>query len=279
MANDELAARLGVAMERWSLDAAVPVAETATSWVLRATSATGVHALKLLKPYGFDEINGARLMQWWGGEGAARIDAIDGHDVLMEWLDGGTLGDVVRADNGRDGEATDVLCDVVAKLHRARAAQLPALTPFDQWFRPLLDADLGFLPPNARPMWRRVQAILVALLVSTVKHQPVHGDLHHDNVIGGAGTWRVIDPKGLIGDPVFDVANIFRNPYGAGEMVFRTERIDSLASTFALRFGWERRRILEWACVLTAISAVWNEKSGFDWELRMLPALLAALDQ
>ena len=32
--NDELAARLGAAMQRWSLSDAEPVAETATSWVL-----------------------------------------------------------------------------------------------------------------------------------------------------------------------------------------------------------------------------------------------------
>ena len=131
------AARLAAAMDRWSLDAAMPVAETATSWVLRATSARGAHALKLLKPYGHDEINGARLMQYWGGDGAARIDAIEGHDVLMEWLDGGTLGDVVRGDHSRDGEAIDVLCDVLAALHRRRPGPLPELWPMEGWMKPL----------------------------------------------------------------------------------------------------------------------------------------------
>ena len=54
MANDELAVRLGAAMERWSLSDAEPVSETPTSWVLKATSPAGPYALKLLKPYGFD---------------------------------------------------------------------------------------------------------------------------------------------------------------------------------------------------------------------------------
>lgn len=278
--SGEVSARLGAAMARWSLDAAIPVAETATSWVLRATSARGAHALKLLKPYGHDEINGARLMQWWGGDGAARIDAIEGFDVLMEWLDGGTLGDVVRGDNARDGEATEVLCDVVTQLHRGRVEPLPDLWPLEGWMEPLRASDLMFLPVEVRPLWVRVQGMLRDLLATTSDPRPLHGDLHHDNVIGGDGSWRVIDPKGLLGDPAFDVANIFRNPYAVGDIVFEPQRIEGLARRFADRFGWTRRRILEWACVLNGISAVWTPPgSNFDWELRMMPVLLGVVDR
>lgn len=279
--NDELAARIGAAMARWSLSDAEPVAETRTSWVLRVMSPGGPHGLKLLKPYGADEINGARLMQWWAGDGAAAIEAIDGDDILMEWLEGGTLGHLVRADFGRDAEATDVLCDVVAKLHRQRPRPVPDLWPLEGWMKPLLDSKVTFLPVGARPRWERVQTILVALLASTTDPVPLHGDLHHDNVLGGPVNWRVIDPKGLFGDPVFDVANLFRNPHNAGALVLQPERIERLTATFAERFGWSRRRILEWAAVLVAISAIWNktEANGFEWELKMLPMVLGVLER
>jgi streptomycin 6-kinase len=274
-------ARLGAAMARWSLDAAMPVAETATSWVLRATSARGAHALKLLKPYGHDEISGARLMQYWGGDGGARIDAIHEHDVLMEWLDGGTLGDLVRADHARDGDALDVLCDVLAALHKRRTGPVPELWPMEHWMKPLADSDLTFLPANMRPLWARAQQMLADLLVTTTDPRPLHGDLHHDNVIGGRDRrWRAIDPKGLFGDPVFDGANIFRNPYPADELVFQPGRIDAVANRLSERLGWPRRRILQWACVLNAISAVWTPKgSNFNWEMKMAPVLLAAVDR
>lgn len=279
--DDELAARLGAAMARWSLDAAMPAAETATSWVLRATSATGTHALKLLKPYGHDEISGARLMQYWAGDGAARIDAIDGHDVLMEWLEGGTLGEIVRVDNGRDAAAIDVLCDVLTGLHKPRMAPLPDLIPLEQQMAPLRNSDLVFLPQEVRPAWRRAQSMLADLLATTNQRLPLHGDLHHDNVIGDDERgWRVIDPKGLIGDPVFDGANLFRNPYPADALVFRPERIEALADRLSTRLGWPRRRILQWACVLNAISAVWTPQgSNFNWEMKMAPVLLAAVDR
>ena len=281
MANDELAVRLGAAMERWSLSDAEPVSETPTSWVLKATSPAGPYALKLLKPYGFDEINGARLMQWWGGDGAAAIEAIDGHDVLMEWLEGDTLADRVRADNSRDPEATEVFCDVVARLHSKRDAAPPELWTLDYWMRQLQQSDLSFLPAAARPLWQRAQAILDDLLATTTVRAPLHGDLHHENVIGSGSHWRVIDAKGLIGDPLYEVANIFRNPHGAEELALRPGRINRLADTFERRLGWNARRVMQWAVVHSAISAIWDHAAGrlFQFELRLLPVLLAAVDR
>jgi streptomycin 6-kinase len=280
-ADAEIERKLREAVARWSLDAVEPFADTATSRVFRARTAGRRVALKILKPYGADEINGARLMVWYAGEGSAEILGVEDETILMEWLDGGTLGDLVRADNSRDGEATDILCEVVARLHRRRSMPLPPLQPLEQSMRPLLHSDLAFLPAEARPRWERARQLVAGLLASTANAGPLHGDLHHDNVLRGAASWQVIDPKGLIGDPVFDVANIFRNPYGADHLAFDPARIDGLADRFADRFDWPRRRILEWAAGLTAISAIWNSArpDGSDWERRMLPLLLAAIDR
>ena len=48
------------------------------------------------------------LMSWYGGEGAATVFEIHGDTIFMEWLDGGTLGDPVRA--GHDAEGTIAIC-------------------------------------------------------------------------------------------------------------------------------------------------------------------------
>jgi len=42
----------------------------------------------------------------------------------------------------------------------------------------------------------------------------LHGDLHHDNMLlDRGGTYRIIDPKGVIGDPVFDVMRFIINEF------------------------------------------------------------------
>ena len=45
----------------------------------------------------------------------------------------------------------------------------------------------------------------------------LHGDLHHYNILlGNEGRWRVIDPKGVVGDPVFDIPRFILNEFADG---------------------------------------------------------------
>ena len=42
----------------------------------------------------------------------------------------------------------------------------------------------------------------------------LHGDLHHDNILLGANNeYKLIDPKGVLGDPIFDIARFMINEY------------------------------------------------------------------
>jgi len=42
----------------------------------------------------------------------------------------------------------------------------------------------------------------------------LHGDLHHDNILLGANNrYRIIDPKGVVGDPVFDIPRFILNEF------------------------------------------------------------------
>ena len=43
----------------------------------------------------------------------------------------------------------------------------------------------------------------------------LHGDLHHDNILlEGDNRYRIIDPKGVIGDGVFDIPRFILNEFG-----------------------------------------------------------------
>jgi len=280
VAEDDTARKLREATARWTLDAIVPVADTATSRVFRARSAGRRVALKILKPYGADEINGAHVMAWYGGSGSAEILGIEDHTILMEWLDGGPLADIIRKDNARDDEATAILCAVASALLQDRPGSIPTLMPLELKMQPLLASDLGFIPEQHRPAARRAQAMCADLLATTSVRRPLHGDFHHDNVVGSARGWLAIDPKGLVGDPHYEVANVFRNPYGAGELAIRPARIAALADAFAARLGLERKRLLQWAAAHATISAIWDRNAGnpFDFNLVVLPRLLAAAD-
>ncbi|MBS4219497.1 phosphotransferase [Bacillus sp. FJAT-49711] len=43
----------------------------------------------------------------------------------------------------------------------------------------------------------------------------LHGDFHHDNILlCSDGKYKIIDPKGVVGDPIFDVPRFILNEFG-----------------------------------------------------------------
>ena len=83
-----------------------------------------------------DERIGGSVMQWWNGEGAARVLARDGVAVLLERAEG-PASLAVMSRTGRDDEACAILCTVAARLHGHRSNPPPDLLPLVQWFRDL----------------------------------------------------------------------------------------------------------------------------------------------
>jgi streptomycin 6-kinase len=271
---------LADAVERWALANPTPIAETASSVVYRAEHGEhGLVALKLLKPgVGDDEARGGALLAWYGGHGAAKVFGVTPEAVLMEWLAGGTLGDVARA--GRDDRATLVLADVVERLHARRKAAPPELTPLRRRFASRFKLGPKAWPEGARPLVIRASAIAQELLGADRPAVPLHGDIHHDNILSSGESWVAIDPKGLIGDPAYDYANSFQNPERAEALVLDAGRITRHASALAERTGIDRRLLLAWAVAHTALSGAWNIEDGnrCSHQASMLALLLPALE-
>lgn len=272
---------LSRAMIRWSLTKSTLVAETATSSIFRVEqNGRNFAVLKILKPLAAEEERrGAMLMNWYGGEGAATIFDMHGDTIFMEWLDGGTLGDPVRA--GKDDEATIAIATIVTNLHRTRADIPAGLQPLRERFQALFDTDVRSWPHTARDLYARAGGIALKLFDRPSAQIPLHGDLHHDNILSSDRGWLAIDPKGLIGDPLYEVANIFRNPHGATHLVANPRRIAALADTFEARLGFNRKRMLGYAAAHSALSACWDLAAGnpIATDLAVLPHLLSAYDK
>jgi streptomycin 6-kinase len=218
-----------------------------------------------------EERFGGALMAWWGGEGAARVLAHAGDALLMERADGGrSLADLAR--NGRDDEASRIICATIARLHAPRDKPLPDLVPLTRWFRELEPAAgrhgglLSLAAATARELLANPQEVGV-----------LHGDIHHGNVLDfGERGWLAIDPKRLVGERGFDYANLFCNPdhetaTDAGR--FR-RRIEVVAGTARL----ERRRLLQWVLAWAGLSAVWFMSDGVHPGTDFAVAALAAAE-
>ena len=272
---------LSRAMIRWSLTKSTPLAETDRSAIFRVEqNGRNFAVLKILKAAAApEERRGAQLLNWYDGEGAATIFDVHGDTIFMEWLDGGTLGDAVRA--GHDEQATIALCALTASLHRPRPDAPEDLTPLRERFAPLFDTDARLWPHTARDLFARASGIARKLFDRPTAQMPLHGDLHHDNILSSDRGWLAIDPVGLLGDPLYDLANAFRHPVGIPDLVKDQRRIHALADAFAARLGYNRKRLLGWAAAHSALSACWDLAAGepIAVDLVVLPLLLSAHDQ
>ncbi|HKD30021.1 MAG TPA: aminoglycoside phosphotransferase family protein [Xanthobacteraceae bacterium] len=215
-----------------------------------------------------EEVGGA-LMEWWGGEGAARVLAIERNAILLERAQGkASLADFAR--HGRDDEASRIICAVVTKLHAPRTEPPPYLVPLQRWFRelkPAAAAHGGILAASA--------ATARELLAAHREVVALHGDIHHGNILDfGERGWLAIDPKGLIGERGFDYANLFCNPdYETASAPGRLAcQIEVVAGTARL----ERRRLLEWVLAWAGLSAAWHMGDGTPPETALLVAEIAA---
>ncbi|KKC33383.1 hypothetical protein WH91_09330 [Devosia psychrophila] len=237
-------------------------------------------ALKILKQLAVEEKRrGSALLNWYGGEGAATVFDMHGDTIFLEWLDGGTLGQPVRA--GKDDEGTIAIATVVASLHRPRPDAPENLQPLRTRFQTLFDTDVRVWPHTARDLYARASGIAFKMFDRPSAQIPLHGDLHHDNILSSDRGWLAIDPKGLIGDPAYELANVFINPVDALHIAADPRRIAARVDILAQRLGYSRKRILGWAAAHAALSACWTLADGkaITAQLACLPHLLSAYDQ
>lgn len=173
-----------------------------------------------------------------GGTPILRSDPSTGA-ILMPRLRPGTM--LAEAGLG-DLDALDICADLILRM---REAPLAPGIPLETWYRQLEALPSGDLVEKARAVY----ADLVPCQSPSVL---LHGDFHHFNILRHGDEWLAIDPKGLVGDPAFEIVGFMRNPdpggLNASMMAARLER-------FAKRLANPIDRLWGWAFTETVLCA------------------------
>jgi streptomycin 6-kinase len=205
-------------------------------------------------------------LRLFDGRGAAQlIDADEERSaLLLERLEPGTkLSELCETD---DEGATDAAVGVMRSLRRPAppAHDFPTVADWGRGFarhRASFDGKTGPLPPR---LFDEAEALFRELNDSAAEPVLLHGDLHHGNIIAASREpWLAIDPKGIVGEPAYEVGALLRNPVGAilswPNLARVTER---RVHQLSAELEFERERVRGWGLSQAMLAAVWSCEDG-----------------
>jgi len=199
------------------------------------------------------EMHALKLFAGNGCVALLHADAEQGALLLQRIVPGTSLKTLPPE---QDRHAAEITSQVIKKLQHqsARNPQQEGVPRVENWLTTL---DKNWDLPQQHLV--KARALKNHLLATTTHTVVLHGDLHNDNILScGDNEWLAIDPKGVIGDQVYEVGAAIYNPIpeavdrNTAKKIMR-DRIDICAESL----GFDRQRIVDWAFVQVVLRSCW----------------------
>lgn len=255
--------------KRWSLTVRSPFPNLSYNYVAPATRADGsecVLKLGVVNPELLCEIEALRL---YDGHGIACLFEADAKRgiLLLERLHPGVPLRLVADD--------EIATAIAAKVMQQLWQPVPPDHPFPtvaNWARGMdrlrqeFDGGTG---PFPRKLVETAVSLFNDLLPSQAEPVLLHGDLHHWNILRAVrAPWLALDPKGVVGEPAYEVGAWLRNPIDRLLHLSNLPRIQAKRiDQFVKILGFDRQRLIGWGIAQAVLSAWWSyEDHGHGWD-------------
>ena len=287
---DHLPELIATFERRWSITALPPFENLSYNYLAPALSPGGERELVLKLGVPNHELHSEiHALAAFQGRGSVQLLAQDQQQgaLLLERLRPGTPLAALTDDE----QATSIAAGVMRGLWRPLWPDHP-FPSVARWaaglgrLRQRFDGASGPLPEE---LVSRAEGLFDELLASMAEPVLLHGDLHHENILAvdnqpwrneGRRAWLAIDPKGITGEPAYEVGALLRNPWPQLLSMPRPDRILARrVDQLSAELGFDRQRIVGWALAQAVLSAWWCiEDNVSDWDYPIGCAeLLAAL--
>jgi len=239
----------------WGIVGATPLADGIGGQVWRARRRNGepVVIKRVSAQAAADASHATAYLDWRDGRGAVRLLARDGDWQMLEEAGARTLAQVLDQDG--DAAATLIAAEVLRRLHAPSDRRAEGLQTMRDRF-----AALTAAAEREGGLFAEAGDCLRTLAGGPI--QPLHGDLHHDNILFGARGWLAIDPHGLIGDPAYDAANLLYNPLERQDLRTDPARARRLAEVLAPAVQRPVAAVLGYGFCHACLSAAWHLEDG-----------------
>ncbi len=245
--------------QEWKLEDIEPFSNLSFHYVATASQGDRDVVLKL----GLDIERELATLEHYAGRGCV---ALLEHDIsrralLLEYLNPGTpLREYFPE---RDEEATRIAANLLSNLHHAPAFDdFPTL---EEWLETLYHTGDDIIP---HPLLTRARTWAMELTMEPAENVVLlHGDLHHDNILESKEGWKAIDPKGVVGEPGYDIATFIYNPipllqHHPNAKAIIAKRLDIFAETLTI----DREHLRKLAFIQAILAACWAIEDDLPWE-------------
>lgn len=261
---DKVLRDIEVYADKWALTSFHFIPSYSANLVFRCDSKHfGRSVLKIGNPSGeiVKEFN--TLLQYNGRKFCRVFDADMENGVLLEACV--QPGTPLRAENSLD-KRLSVFCSLYKGLHipPAKAELYPTYT---EW----VDRITEYMSKreDCKELFLHMQkARDICLSVSSLYSEKVllHGDFHHDNILLAEDEeYVMIDPKGVIGDPVFDVPRFILNEFGEEKGTEAFNRINYIIGVFEKELHIPNSILRQCLFVETLMGVCWCVEDGEDF--------------
>jgi streptomycin 6-kinase len=251
---------------QWSLRVEAPFDNLSYNYIAPTMGVNGDHGILKISFPNQEFTYETEALKFYDGRGCIKLLAADQNlsAMLLERIKPGTQ----LLDISDDEQATHIAAQVMKELWQPAPSRhpFPTVAGWAQGLERLRQRYAGGTGPLPSDLVNRAESLFKELLMSMDKIVLLHGDLHHENILRSErGGWLAIDPKGVVGEPAYEVGALLRNT--KPQLLNSTpvhqilaRRLDILAN----KLGFERERMLAWGFAQAVLAAWWCLEENLD---------------
>ncbi len=216
------------------------------------------------------ELEALKLLQ-----SQSMVELLDVDQELGAFL----LERIIPGDSLADIEDEEKACRTAARVFRQLTAespervQLPTTEEREKSLAKIIDNHPEGCGPISRSTLLEAKRVFRHLHSTSRKKWVLHGDFHHYNILrDGDSTWKVIDPKGLIGEREYDLIQFLLNKLpDENPVTVMGNRIEIFTKTLQL----DRERFLLWGFCHSVLAACWTVEDDGSYHRPFYQAIAA----
>ncbi len=262
---DRLPSLIDTYTERWGLTIRSPLPSPSYSFVafVKTPDATdAVLKMAVPNPELHTEVDALRAFA--GGPAVPLLEADPDHGaLLLQRISPGTPLTEIEDDEYAIAIAASLIGDLPVAPPEGNV--FPTVERWARAFDRLRTRFGGSTGPVPAHLVDKAERLLTELQATERERALLHGDLHHRNILlSEEDGWLAIDPKGVIGDPVYEAARLQHNPIPGllktpSPRAVAQRRVEILAAVLEE----DPARLLGWAFFDAVLAACWSvEEDG-----------------